>query len=173
MSTPATELLVDAFGRVRDTVHGAVGGLGRQELTYRVDDRANTIGWLVWHLTRIQDDHIAGVAGSEQVWISQGWADRFALPLAPSDHGYGHSAEQVAAVDVDADLLVGYHDAVHERVVDYLHTLRDDDLPRIVDRSWSPPVTLAVRLVSVVNDSTQHVGQAAFLRGLVDRLARP
>lgn len=169
MGTPATDLLVDAFGRIRETVHDTVEGLGRGELTYRVDEQANTICWLVWHLTRIQDDHIAGVAGTEQVWLSQGWVERFALPLERHDHGYGHSSEQVASVDVDADLLLGYHDAVHARVVEYLQTLGDDDLPRVVDRSWTPPVTLAVRLVSVANDSAQHAGQAAFVRGIVDR----
>lgn len=169
MSTPATDLLVDALGRVRETVHEAVEGLGRAQLTYRVDARANTICWLVWHLTRIEDDHIAGVAGSDQIWLSHGWVDRFALPLEPRDHGYGHSSEQVAAVDVEADLLLGYHDATHDRAVEYLQGLRDDEFPRIVDRSWTPPVTLAVRLVSVANDCAQHAGQAAFVRGVVDR----
>ncbi|MGZ5417039.1 MAG: mycothiol transferase [Nocardioides sp.] len=169
MSTPATDLLIDALGRVRETVHEAVEGLGRRQLTYRVDAHANTICWLVWHLTRIEDDHIAGVAGSGQIWLSHGWVDRFALPLEPRDHGYGHSSEQVAAVDVEADLLLGYHDAAHDRAVEYLQGLGDDELPRIVDRSWTPPVTLAVRLVSVANDCAQHAGQAAFVRGIVDR----
>jgi hypothetical protein len=171
VSTPAADLLVDALGRVRETVRDTVTGLGHRELTYRVDPHANTICWLVWHLTRIEDDHVAGVAGSEQVWLTQGWADRFALPLEPPDHGYGHTPDQVASVDVDADLLIGYHDAVHDRAVEYLRTLGDDDLPRIVDERWDPPVTLAVRLVSVVNDCMQHVGQAAFIRGVVGRTA--
>lgn len=170
MSTPASELLVDALGRVQETVHSTVEGLGRSELAHRVDADANPIGWLVWHLSRVADDHIAGVAGSEQVWLTEGWADRFALPVDAHDIGYGHTRDQVASVVVDADLLIGYHDAVHDRAVDYLRTLTDEDLPRIVDRRWDPPVTLAVRLVSVVNDCTQHVGQAAFVRGIVDRL---
>jgi hypothetical protein len=170
VGTPASELLVDALGRVKETVHASVEGLDRRALAHRVDADANPIGWLVWHLTRVEDDHIAGVAGSEQVWLAQGWADRFALPVEAHDIGYGHTSDEVASVAVDADLLVGYHDAVHDRVVDYLRTLTDDDLSRIVDRRWDPPVTLAVRLVSVVNDCTQHVGQAAFVRGLVDRL---
>jgi hypothetical protein len=171
VSTPATELLVDALERVKESVHATVEGLDRRALAHRVDADANPIGWLVWHLTRVEDDHIAGVAGSEQVWLTQGWADRFALPVEAHDIGYGHSSEQVAGVDVDAALLLGYHDAVHERAVAYLRTLTDDDLPRIVDRRWDPPVTLAVRLVSVVNDCTQHVGQAAYVRGLVDRMS--
>ena len=170
MSTPATELLVDALERVKESVHSTVEGLDRRALAYRVDADANPIGWLVWHLTRVEDDHLAGVAGSEQVWTTQGWADRFALPLEPHDIGYGHGTDQVASVDVEADLLLGYHDAVHDRAVEFLRTLTDEDLPRIVDRRWDPPVTLAVRLVSVVNDCSQHIGQAAFVRGLVDRM---
>ena len=170
MTTPAMDLLVDALGRVRETVHATVEGLDRRALSYRVDPDANPIGWLVWHLSRIEDDHIADVAGSDQVWLADGWADRFALPLDPHDIGYGHTSAQVASVDVDADLLLGYHDAAHDRAVAYLGTLTDEDLPRIVDRRWDPPVTLAVRLVSVVNDCAQHVGQAAYVRGLIDRM---
>lgn len=168
MGVKGTDLLVDALDRVQETVHTAVEGLTRERLTGRVDDDANSIAWLVWHLTRIQDDHVAGVAGTGQVWHG-GWADRFALPLDRDDHGFGHTSAQVAAVDVDADLLLGYHDAVHDRSVAYLRTVRDEDLSRVVDRSWDPPVTLAVRLVSVVNDCMQHAGQAAFVRGVLER----
>jgi hypothetical protein len=122
----------------------------------------------VWHLTRIQDDHVADVAGTEQVWTSAGWADRFGLPFEPADTGYGHGAEQVAAVRVpSADLLTGYHDAVHERTVAYARTLVDADLDRVVDHRWDPPVTLGARLVSVLADDLQHAGQAAYVRGLL------
>jgi uncharacterized damage-inducible protein DinB len=165
----ATDLLVDALGRVQETVHSVVEGLSRDQLTRRLEGEANSIAWLVWHLTRIQDDHIAGVAGSDQVWHTDGWVDRFALPLDRDDDGFGHTSEQVAAVVAEADLLLGYHDAVHARSVAYLRTVADEELSRIVDRSWDPPVTLAVRLVSVVNDCTQHVGQAAFVRGVLQR----
>lgn len=168
--THANALLVDAFDRVREAVHGAVAGLSREQLTYRVDPKANTIAWLVWHLTRIQDDHVAALAGAHQVWHSDGWLERMGLPFGPDEHGYGHTAEQVAAVDVPADLLLEYHDAVHAATVSYLDGLADDAYDDVVDRAWDPPVTRAVRLVSVVEDDMQHVGQAAFLRGLVERL---
>jgi hypothetical protein len=167
--TAATDLLVDAFGRVQESVHEVLDGLGREELTHRVDPGANTIAWLVWHLTRIADDHVADVAGTGQAWLEDGWCDRFGLPFEPGAHGYGHTREEVAAVDVEAELLRAYYDAVHARALAYVRTLTDDDFPRIVDRRWDPPVTLGVRLVSVVNDCTQHVGQAAFIRGVVDR----
>ena len=66
-------------------------------------------------------------------------------------------------------LLAGYYDAVHTRTIDYLHTLTEADFARIVDMSWNPPVTLAVRLVSILSDDLQHAGQASYVRGLAKR----
>jgi uncharacterized damage-inducible protein DinB len=165
--TPA-ELLIDAFGRIRSGVQEAVEGLTPDQLVERPGDRANSIAWLVWHLTRIQDDHIAHVADLEQVWTRQGWHGRFGLAFDPAETGYGHQSAQVEQVrDLTSEQLVGYLDAVHQQSVDYLATLEPDDLGRIVDDRWDPPVTLGVRLVSVLNDDAQHLGQAAFIRGLL------
>lgn len=163
------EVLADAFGRIRGLVHAAVEGLSPEDLVFRVDSDANSIAWLVWHLTRVQDDHVADAAGAEQVWIASGWAKKFGLPLEVTDTGYGHSSEQVAAVTCDARQLLGYYDAVHDHTLSFVDTLVADDLDRVVDTRWNPPVTLGVRLVSVVEDDLQHVGQAAFLRGIVKR----
>jgi len=166
----SAELLVDAFGRIRQVVHQVVDGLAPEQLAFRVAPKANSIAWLVWHLTRIQDDHLADAAQSEQVWISQGWVERFGLPFDPLATGYGHRADDVAAVRVDSgELLVGYHDAVHHQTTRYVGRLSDGDLARIVDRSWDPPVSLGVRLVSVIADDLQHAGQAAFVRGILQR----
>ena len=166
----SAELLVDAVGRIREVVHRVVQGLTAEQLRFRVDPEANSIAWLVWHLTRIQDDHVAEVAGAEQVWTAQGWAERFGLPFDPRDTGYGHRADEVAAVQVESGgLLVGYHDAVHQQTVRYVEQLTDAELARVVDRSWDPPVTLGVRLVSVLSDNLQHAGQAAFVRGILQR----
>jgi uncharacterized damage-inducible protein DinB len=163
------ELLTDSFERVRESVHRVLEGLDEDDLAFRPDDEANTIGWLVWHLTRVQDDHVADVARRDQVWTTGGWAGRFALPFDDSATGFGHTAADVALVRVSGDLLVGYYDATHEQTLDYVRGLSDADLDKVVDERWDPPVTLAVRLVSVVNDDAQHVGQAAYLRGILDR----
>lgn len=166
----SVDVLVDAFGRIRESVHEAVEGLGPDQLAFRVDPQANSIGWLIWHLTRVQDDHIADVAHTEQVWTSQGWVDRFGLPFDRLDTGFGHATDDVAAVRVSSgDLLTGYHDAVHEQTKQYVQRLNDADLTRIVDASWDPPTSLGVRLVSVTADDLQHVGQAAFIRGIAQR----
>ena len=165
----SADLLVDAFGRVRDAVHEAVEGLTAEQLAARISERANSVGWLVWHLTRVQDDHVGEVAGLEQVWTAQGWVERFGLPFHAADTGFGHHSDEVTAVRVEAGLLLGYHDAVHEQSVGYLRGLSDAELERVVDRAWTPAVTLGVRLVSVVSDDLQHAGQAAFARGVVER----
>ena len=163
-------LLIDAFTRIRETVHRTVDGLTPDELAFRPDREANSIAWLVWHLTRIQDDHIAEVAGLEQIWTAQGRAERFGLPFPVTSTGYGHRSEDVAAVRVNsADLLIGYHDAVFDQTTGYVATLAAADLDRVVDASWDPPVTLGVRLMSVINDDLQHAGQAAYARGLLER----
>jgi hypothetical protein len=164
----SAELLLDGFGRVKGVVHRVVDGLETERLAARIDGRANSIAWLVWHLTRIQDDHVAEVAGLEQVWAGRGWAERFGLPFPPGATGYGHGDAEVAAVRVDdGALLTGYHDDVHEQTEGFVRGLGEADLARVVDSSWDPPVTLAVRLVSVLADDLQHAGQAAFVKGLL------
>jgi Protein of unknown function (DUF664) len=161
------ELFADVFTRISDAVDGAVEGLSVEQLGFRPGPQANSIAWLVWHLTRVQDDHISAVAGVEQSWTSLGWAERFGLPLNAADTGYGHTSEQVAVVSVTSELLIGYHASVKDRTLTFVRQLVDKDLDRVVDRRWDPPVTLGVRLVSVCEDDLQHAGQAAYVRGLV------
>jgi hypothetical protein len=166
----ARTLLTDAFDRVRGLVVGLTDSLTEEVATYRPDGEANSIAWLVWHLTRIQDDHVAGLAGVQQAWPR--WRDSFKLPFGPRATGYGQSAEDVAAVRVDGDLLGKYHGDVHELTTRYLATVTDEELARVVDTRWDPPVTASVRLVSVIGDTLQHLGQAAYVRGLAERRDR-
>ena len=162
------DLLLEAFGRIPERARDVVSGLSADQLSVRVDGRANSIGWLVWHLARVQDDHVSEVAGTEQVWTANGWADRFGLPLERDDTGFGHTDDQVDSVRVeDPQLLTGYLDDVHQRTVAFVSGLGADDLDRVVDERWDPPVTLGVRLVSVIDDDLEHLGQAAFTKGLL------
>ena len=164
--TPA-EVLIDAFERVVENGAAAVDGLSEDQLAERPGPEANSIAWLVWHAARVQDAQVADVAGLDQVWTAQGYVDRFGLPLKRDDTGYGHRSADVAKVRASADLLADYLRAVHEQTVSWLRTKDADDLDRVVDKRWDPPVTLGVRLVSVVDDDAQHVGQAAYARGLL------
>ncbi|HEY6793770.1 MAG TPA: DinB family protein [Kineosporiaceae bacterium] len=164
------DVLVEAYGRLPELVRSAVEGLEPEALRWTPDAGANPIGWLVWHLTRVQDDHVADILGLPQVWVEQGWAGRFGADPAPSDTGFGHTPQQVAALrPASGELLIEYFTAVFERTRGCLAGLRPEDLDRIVDERWDPPVTLGVRLVSVLDDDCQHVGQAAYVRGLLER----
>jgi uncharacterized damage-inducible protein DinB len=163
----SAELLQDAFGRVRGVVHDAVEDLTPEQLATRPGGVANSIAWLVWHLSRVQDDHVAAIAGTEQVWTQTDWAQRFGLPFDIEDTGYGHGPAEVAAVTSDAATLLGYHDAVCEATLRFLERIVDADLDRVVDENWDPPVTMGVRLVSVIDDDLEHAGQAAYARGIL------
>jgi len=167
----SADLLVDGFGRIRESVAAALSGLTPDQLAYQLDAAANPISWLVWHLTRVQDDHVAKAFGASQVWSDDGWAARFGLPSDTMEVGYGHTLEQVVAVGratASAGLLAEYHEATHAHTVKLVAEVTDADLDRVVDTRYTPPVTLGVRLVSVLDDDMQHVGQAAYVRGLVE-----
>ncbi|WGL52679.1 DUF664 domain-containing protein [Nocardioides sp. BP30] len=163
------ELLQDAFARIVEGGTAVVDGLTEDQLTHRIDPEANTIAWLVWHLARVQDMQVADVAGHEQVWTAQGYAERFALPFDVQASGYGQSAEEVGRVRASAELLAAYLRATHEATIGYLERVTAAELDRVVDEHWDPPVTLGVRLVSVLEDDAQHLGQANYVRGIVER----
>jgi Protein of unknown function (DUF664) len=165
----SNEILLDGFGRIREIVHDVLDGLAQEQLDWRADAEANSIGWLIWHLTRVQDDHVAGAGDLTQVYLTGGFADRFGLPLDPADIGYGHDASEVAEVRATAQLLAAYHDSVYAQTAAFVRDLTEADLARVVDRNWSPPVTMTVRLVSVLADDLEHAGQAAFVKGLLQR----
>lgn len=161
-------LLLELFGRIPPLADDAVRGLDARQLAEAPGDGANPIGWLVWHLTRVADSHLAEIVADQQVWEADGWAARFALSPDPGNTGYGHSPDQVAAVRPDsADALLAYLAAVDARTRRFLSGVADGDLDRIVDRNWDPPVTLGVRLVSIADDCLQHAGQANYARGLL------
>jgi hypothetical protein len=160
------ELLRDAFTRLIEHVDELTDGLTDEVSDYRPTPNANSIAWLIWHSARVQDIQLADVAGVEQVWTRDGWVDRFGLDLPRNDSGYGHGPDEVAKVKAPADLLSGYYRAVHKLTLEYVASVTADELCRVVDTNWDPPVTASARLVSIIDDCAQHLGQAAYLRGI-------
>ncbi|UUZ44520.1 DinB family protein [Janibacter limosus] len=165
--TPS-ELLIDSFERVREGALAAIDGLSEEQLAHRVAPDANSIARLVWHAYRVQDEHLADAAGLQQVWAARGFIEHFDLDIDEDDTGYGHTSAQVGKVRAPAELLARYVEAVHKQTLARVGGLSAEDLDRVVDTSWDPPVTLGVRIVSVINDDTQHIGRAAYVRGLLD-----
>jgi hypothetical protein len=163
----ARELLRDAFTRLIEHVDELTDGLTDEQASYRPTPDANSIAWLIWHSARVQDIQLAPLAGIEQVWIQDGWVDRFGLDLPRNDSGYGHGPEQVAKVRASIDLLAGYYHAVHKVTLEFVADVTAEDLERIVDRNWDPPVTASARLVSIIDDCAQHLGQAAYVLGIL------
>ena len=163
---PAREILRDSFTRIIEHVDGLTDDLPDEVSFYRPTPEANSICWLIWHSARIQDAQLADIAGIEQVWFSGGWVDRFALDLPRDAHGYGHTAAEVAQVRAPADLLAGYYHAVHKMSLEYVASVAADELARVVDENWSPPVTASARLVSIIDDCAQHLGQANYVLGI-------
>lgn len=165
----AQELLRDAFTRLIEHVDELTDGLTDDESKYRPSPNANSIAWLIWHSARVQDVQVADIAGVEQIWTRDGWVDRFGLDLPRDDTGYGHSPEDVGKVLAPGDLLAGYYHAVHQLTLDYVKGITAEELARVVDTNWDPPVTASVRLVSVIDDCAQHLGQAAYVLGIAHR----
>ena len=161
------ELLLELYGRIPPLARDAVEGLDVDQLIEPPSPGANSIGWLVWHLTRVQDHHVSEILDTSQIWVDGEWASHFALTPDPSNIGYGHTAAEVSAVQPDRpEVLLDYLDVVDQRTRSMLERIVPTDLDRIVDRRWNPPVTLGVRLISIADDSLQHAGQAAYIRGL-------
>ena len=163
------ELLRDAFTRLIEHVDELTEGLSEEQAGYRPSPKANSIAWLIWHSARVQDIQLAPIAGIEQVWTDEGWVDRFGLDLPRNDTGYGHGPDEVAKVRAPVDLLAGYYHAVHKVTLEFVAGVTAEDLARVVDENWDPPVTASARLVSIIDDCAQHLGQAAYLLGILPR----
>lgn len=165
----SSDLLIEAYTHINRIVHQAIDDLSQDQLAYRPEEGANSIAWLVWHLTRIQDSHLKNVVQLEEVWSTEQWDERFGMS-GNETIGFGDSPDDVAAIRPPRAILLGYHDRVAGRVLDYLPTVDADELDRIVDTNYDPHVKAGIRLMSVVQDNTQHAGQARYIRGMIERL---
>lgn len=161
------ELLIDGYGRVAEALKEALDGMSQDDLNRQPHPGSNSMGWLAWHLTRVQDDHVSDLMGKKQLWLTGGWHSRFNREPDPKDVGFGHTSEDVAAFrSPDVSTLLEYPHAVTERTKRYITSLSARDLDRELDEPWYQPLpTVGVRLISILADSLQHVGQVAYVRG--------
>ena len=159
------QLIADIFVRIAQGLERVLDGLTVDDLNQRPGADCNSIGWLAWHLTRCQDRDIGEVMGEEQLWIKGGWHARFNRAAEPADTGFGHSSENVAAFrSPDGKILLAYHRAVLERSKGYISS-------KLATESESPTLatvdTVRACLAGVISGNLQHVGQAAYVRGLL------
>jgi hypothetical protein len=165
-ATATRELLRDSFTRLIEHVEELTDELTDELAFFRPTAAANSIAWLIWHSARVQDAQLCDIADIEQVWTRDGWVDRFGLDLPRDDTGYGHDSDDVGKLRAPADLLAGYYHAVHKASLSYIASVTPEEMARVVDTRWNPPVTASARLVSIVDDCAQHLGQAAYIRGI-------
>lgn len=167
---PAASVVLECLDRVHELIPAVVQESSIDDLLWRPDPGSNSAGWLIWHLLRTEDGHLAQIGGRDQLWLAEGWRERFGLPYLPAAGGFGMTPEEVGQFTLsDAAALTGYADAVAAMAAGVLQSLTADDLARVIDTRWDPPVTVSVRLVSVVIETAQHIGQAAYLKGLRER----
>ncbi len=164
------QLIIDIFMRISQDLEQVLDGLTVDDLNQRPRPDCNSIGWLAWHLTRSHDRNISELMEQEQLWIRDKWHAKFNRAPDPAETGFGYSSEDVSTFrSQDGKTLLEYHHAVLELAKRYISgTLSETELKR---ESASPTfgnvATVRRRLVGVVNDGLQHVGQAAYVRGLL------
>jgi hypothetical protein len=158
-------LTLRLFRRVRDDVRTLIAGATAEELDRRT--AANSLGWLVWHISRGQDRNLSELTGTTQLWLAEDWAGRFGRQADPSDTGFGHSTDQAAAFrSPSVDILLAYHEATYGLAEDYLASAADEDLGRpVTSPTLGNTHTVEERLAGQLHDSFAHAGQIGLLRG--------
>ena len=160
------QLIVDIYSKLSQTLDKALDGITTDDLNQQPQPDSNSIGWIAWHLTRVQDRAIADFMAKEQLWIKDGWYSKFNRPPDPQDSGFRHTPEDLDAFESpNVQILLGYYHAVLERTKNYISNMSEDDL----DNKLKHPVfpTVRARLAAITNDNLQHAGQIAYLRGLL------
>lgn len=165
-------MLTDQVDRIEELFVDLTDGLTERAARYQIDGASNTINWLLWHSGRVIDAQLFDITGGDELWAD--WAPKFALPLAddelgPGQVGFAQDPRQAAKVVAASELLRDYGLASCAALREFLATVDENGLTRIIDRSFEPPVTVSARVVSIIGDCLQHLGQAAYVRGVAER----
>ena len=160
------QLLLNVFERASVILEKALEGLTQDDLNYLPNQDCNSIAWLTWHLTRVQDSAISSLIGKEQLWIVEKWYSKFSRNPDPNDRGNGHNSEDVSNFQSpDSKTLLEYYYAVLKQTKEYIDKLSIVELGREIDNPRNP--TVGLRLAGIINDNIQHVGQIAYLHGML------
>ena len=145
-------------------VKAACDGLTDERFFSQPTTDSNPIAWLVWHMSRARDVITSNISGENQVWISNGWADRFGMDA--EDLGIGDSPEKVAAFQAERSLVMGYLDGAHETTTRRLSMISAERFDQLVVYALGDGRPVWRALVGMAGDSAQHTGQISYLRGM-------
>jgi hypothetical protein len=164
------QFVMDEFLRIEVELGQVLTGLTVDDLNYQPAPDCNSIGWLIWHLTRSHDRNMSEIIGKEQLWIADKWYVKFNRSPDPGETGVGHTTEQAAAFrSPDAAVVLEYHHAILKRIEQYVNSeLTEKELER---ESYSPTLktekTVSTRIAAVVQQGFLHIGQAGYVRGML------
>lgn len=164
------QLLIDTYQRLSQEFENILDGLTLEDLHQRPAPDANTIGWLLWHTARSLDRTVGDVMLGEQLWIRDKWYEKFGRRPDPNETGWGHSFEEVGKFRVpDIKTLRDYQRAVIEVSIKYIKELTEEELDRQCPLSTHPGTMVSAgnRIIGNIGEHFQHVGQAAYIRGLL------
>ena len=165
------QLIIDFFVRISQELERVVSGLTIEDLNQQPNPDCNSIGWLAWHLTRSHDRNLSELARKQQLWVKDKWHAKFNRAPDPTDTGFNHSPDDVRAFrSPDGKTILEYHNAVLELAKQYIdNNLSENDLKRRVKSPTLKNVaTVRRRLLGIISEGLQHVGQAAYVRGLLN-----
>ena len=159
------EFITDALDKENGFLIEALEGLGPDELGWQPAPDANSIGWILWHMVRVEDMWIQFFAQFQtELWETEGWHEKFGLPTR--DNGFGHTPDQVNNFpSLDLGEFLRYRAAVRQATLAYLDTLTPEDMER-VPRERRPEMSLGAMFRQIIGEMYQHVGHIAYLRGL-------
>ena len=163
----ATDIYLEAIKRSDADLRRALEGLTTEDVRKQpAGEGSNPISWLVWHLTRTRDNISSSIVGRKPLWESEGWGAKFGM----SDGIPSFKPDNVHTFDPKSiETLTGYFEAVAANSLKIIEGLQESDMSRMVESTipGRPAQPVVGRLAVILNDNIQHVGQVAYLRGLI------
>ncbi len=144
----------------------ALDGLTEEERRYQPTPQSNHIDFIVWHMARVEDSIVnRRLRHDRHIWERDGRHKRLGLPR--EGIGEGLSTEQAAALPpFSLAKLLKYYSSVRRETLLFINSLTNDDLDRISDPE-RPYWTFAAILGHLIVEEAQHVGQIAYIRGIL------
>ena len=163
----AVTFIWDTLRQVQLRLLATCQGLTQDQVLWRPTPYANNIGFILWHLTRGEDNVISNLSSPEPtLWVSQGWHEKFNQPVEAPDPGDRMGLQSLPIPGLD--VLLGYSEAVHEKSQSFFSALPGERLDQAPDPT-RPQRTVAAALRHLITHKNNHHGQIDYIRGLQDQ----
>ena len=162
------KILSDMLEMSDSLVRRALEGLTDADLIKRPSDQDNTIGWLMWHKTRVEDIAFADASGEEQFWISDKWHEKFGMEPNPGQMGFRGFARTSDEPRVQERKTFSATPTPFGRArLRCWRASRPRTSTRKSPPRWARPSKSGTTSGRVAADNIQHGGQICYLRGFI------